>query len=302
MAIRPRLAAGRDVDMTGTEQQMSKNSPSNEQWVIVQRLFEEMLDSADPSKFIAKQSDAVIREALAKLWAQHQQAEREGFLEQQITLVKELTASQPPGFTFQTGQVLAGRFAILRLLGTGGMGEVYLADDRRLQETVALKTLRAELEAFPENRERFLDEVRRARQVTHPNVCRIFDIFQHEGLSFYSMEYVAGATLAEVLKSGQIKAERARQIADQAAAGLGAAHGNGVLHCDFKPANVILTGSGKSERAVVTDFGLALAVSPARRTHLQDHRRNAGLHGARSQGSATALGKKRHLRVWKSAE
>jgi tetratricopeptide (TPR) repeat protein len=239
---------------------MSKQSLSNEQWALVQSLFNDMLDSADPLQFINGQSQDNVREALENLWRQHKQAETRGFLEEQITLVKEL--GLPNGsLTFQPGQMLAERFAVLRVLGSGGMGEVYLADDRRLTEMVALKTIKTELAKDRESRARFLNEVRRARQVTHPNVCRIFDLFEHDGLPFYSMEYLAGATLAEVLAAGQMKPERARQIAVQTAEGLWTAHRNGILHCDFKPANVILTGSGKSGRAVITDFGLALALA-----------------------------------------
>jgi tetratricopeptide (TPR) repeat protein len=239
---------------------MSKQSLSNEQWALVQSLFNDMLESADPGAFIDGQSQQNVREALENLWRQHKQAETRGFLEEQITLVKELGLPNN-SLTFQPGETLAGRFAVLRFLGSGGMGEVYLADDRRLTEMVALKTIKTELAKDRENRARFLNEVRRARQVTHPNVCRIFDLFEHDGLPFYSMEYLAGATLAEVLAAGPMKPERGRQIAEQTAEGLWTAHRNGIVHCDFKPANVILTGSGKNERAVITDFGLALALA-----------------------------------------
>ena len=241
---------------------MPNHLPSKEEWMMVQGLFSEMLESADPAGFIEEQKEDYVREALKSLWRRHQEAEAKGFLDEQITLVMELGAPNST-LTFQPGQILTDRFAVLRVLGRGGMGEVYLADDRRLGEIVAIKTMKPELGKSAENRARFLNEVRRARQVTHPNVCRIFDVFDHGGVSFYSMEYLAGATLAEVLATGEMKAERAKQIAVQAAEGLWTAHKNDVLHCDFKPANIILTGSGRSERSVITDFGLALALSRA---------------------------------------
>jgi tetratricopeptide (TPR) repeat protein len=237
---------------------MADQELTNQQWTAVLELFAQMVDDGDPARVLAGEPDAGIRAALENLLQHHNRAEKMRFLEDQITLVSELGATGPP--VFEAGQMLAGRFAILRMLGRGGMGEVYLADDQRLMETVALKTIQRELARDKSNRARFLAEVQNSRRVTHPNVCRIFDLFEHEGIAFYSMEYVAGPTLAEVLAVGAVQPERAKLLAIQAAEGLWMAHKNGILHCDLKPANIILSGSGKSERAVITDFGLARAL------------------------------------------
>lgn len=233
---------------------------SNEQWAVALDLLADLVDGvAEPTKTIASHSDPAIRSAVENLWNQHKQAERLRFLEKQLTIVGEMTGGGRD--VFQPAQLLADRFAILRLLGRGGMGEVYLADDQLVMETVALKTIKRSLAKDRETRARFLSEVQSSRRVTHPNVCRIFDFFEHDGVAFLSMEYLAGPTLAEVLATGPMKVERAQSIAIQVAEGLLSAHQNGILHCDFKPNNIILAGSGKQERAVITDFGLAQALS-----------------------------------------
>jgi serine/threonine-protein kinase len=158
---------------------------------------------------------------------------------------------------FAPGSVLAGRYRIVAALGRGGMGEVYRADDLKLGQTVALKFLPTALAADPARLDRFLAEVRLARQVTHPNVCRVHDIGDADGLHFISMEYVDGEDLAALLRRiGRPAQDRAAVIARQICAGLAAAHERGVLHRDLKPANVMIDGRG---RARLTDFGLAVA-------------------------------------------
>jgi tetratricopeptide (TPR) repeat protein len=240
---------------------MAEQPLSDEQWAVALQLFSQLVDGAEPTRVIASQSDEGIRRALQNLWRQHLYAEKIRFLEDQITIVSDLSGAGP--IVFQPGQILANRFAVLRLLGRGGMGEVYLADDQRLMETVALKTVKREFAKEKDKRARFLAEVQNSRRVTHPNVCRIFDLFEHDGVPFYSMEYVAGRTLAEVLAVGFLNPERAKWLAIQIAEGLWAAHKNSILHCDLKPANILLAGSGKNERAVITDFGLARALGRA---------------------------------------
>jgi len=166
-------------------------------------------------------------------------------------------ASPADAGRFASGSVLAGRYRIVALLGKGGMGEVYRADDLKLGQTVALKFLPVALGADPARLSRFLNEVRLARQVTHPNVCRVHDIGDTDGLHFISMEYVDGEDLASLLRRiGRLPKEKAAEIARQICAGLGAAHERGVLHRDLKPANVMIDGQG---RARLTDFGLAVA-------------------------------------------
>jgi hypothetical protein len=162
---------------------------------------------------------------------------------------------------FTPGTVLAGRYRIIGLLGRGGMGEVYRADDIKLGTPVALKFLPWSVADDPLRRERFLAEVRNARQVAHPNVCRVFDIVEtgtDEGHVFLAMEYVDGEDLASLLlRIGRLPADKALDIARQICAGLTAAHDRGVLHRDLKPANVMLDGRG---RVRITDFGLAVAL------------------------------------------
>ena len=160
---------------------------------------------------------------------------------------------------FSPGTPLGERYRIVGLLGRGGMGEVYRADDLQLGQPVALKFLPADVERDPERLERFVAEVRTARQISHPNVCRVYDIGQHEGRRFLSMEYIDGEDLRSLLRRiGRLPEDKGLQIARQVCAGLAAMHDRGVLHRDLKPANVMLDGAG---RARLTDFGLATAAT-----------------------------------------
>ncbi len=156
---------------------------------------------------------------------------------------------------FATGDVVADRYKIVGLLGRGGMGEVYRADDLTLGQSVALKFLAPQLADKPGVRERFFNEVRVARQITHPNVCRVHDIGEYSGQLYLSMEYVDGEDLASLLRRiGHVPTAKGAEIARQLCAGLAAAHQQGLLHRDLKPANVMIDGRG---RVRVTDFGLA---------------------------------------------
>jgi serine/threonine-protein kinase len=138
------------------------------------------------------------------------------------------------------------------------MGEVYRADDLKLGQSVALKFLPAVVESDPERLQRFLNEVKIARQISHPNVCRVYDVGEVDGHHYLSMEYVDGEDLASLLRRiGRLPGDKAIQIARQLCAGLAAAHDKGVLHRDLKPANVMLDGEG---RVRITDFGLAAIV------------------------------------------
>ena len=166
---------------------------------------------------------------------------------------------------FTPGAILADRYRIIGLLGRGGMGEVYRADDLKLGQPVALKFLPRDLASDPVRRERFIGEVRIARQVSHPNLCRVYDIGDVDvveaGLQtrrqFLTMEYIDGEDLASLLRRiGMLHGPKALDIARQLCAGLAAAHDKGVLHRDLKPANVMIDGRG---RVRITDFGLALA-------------------------------------------
>ncbi len=156
---------------------------------------------------------------------------------------------------FTPGTMLAERYRIVGLLGKGGMGEVYRADDLKLRQSVALKFLPKSLSNDTNKLERFHHEVRVARQVSHPNVCRVYDIAEADGQHFISMEYIDGEDLASVLRRmGKPSPDKAVQIARQLCAGLAAAHDKGVLHRDLKPHNIMIDGLGAVR---VTDFGLA---------------------------------------------
>jgi predicted Ser/Thr protein kinase len=156
---------------------------------------------------------------------------------------------------FLPGRLVAGRYRIIALLGKGGMGEVYRADDLTLGQGVAMKFLPDDAASDEGLLDRFRNEVRTARKVSHPNVCRVYDVGEVEGQTFFTMEYVDGEDLSSLLRRiGRLPPDKAVEIARQLCAGLAAAHAKGVLHRDLKPANIMLDGRGQ---VVITDFGLA---------------------------------------------
>ena len=156
---------------------------------------------------------------------------------------------------FVAGTILAERYRIVGLLGRGGMGEVYRADDLKLGQPVALKFLPDHLRSDGAALARFHREARVARQVSHKNVCRVYDIGEIDGRQFLSMEFIKGEELSSLLRRiGRLPADKAIQIARQLCAGLAAAHDIGVLHRDLKPANVMIDEHGNAR---ITDFGLA---------------------------------------------
>lgn len=161
------------------------------------------------------------------------------------------------------GSPLLGRFRLLRRLGHGGMGDVWEAVDLQLKTRIALKTIRPNLA----NRGEFVEMMRRevllAREVNHPNVCRLFEFFvgvdaSHGAVALFTMELIEGVTLAQHLKDhGALSRRDALPLLREMAEGLNAAHSKGVVHRDFKPGNVMLAKGGESRRAVVMDFGIA---------------------------------------------
>lgn len=156
---------------------------------------------------------------------------------------------------FEPGTRLGSRYRVVGLLGRGGMGEVYRADDLELNQPVALKFLPERVARNAADLARLRQEVRVARQIAHPNVCRTYDIAEADGQVFVVMEYVDGEDLASVLRRlGRPTSDKALEIARQLCLGIGAAHENGVLHRDLKPANIMIDGRG---RARITDFGVA---------------------------------------------
>ena len=144
------------------------------------------------------------------------------------------SAAPPAGERFAPGALLAGRYRIVAALGKGGMGEVYRADDLTLGQAVALKFLPAELARDPERLARFHAEVRTARQVSHPHVCRVYDVSAADGQPFLTMEYIDGEDLAALLRRiGRLPEEKGVELARQLCQGLAAAHDRGVIHRDL---------------------------------------------------------------------
>jgi eukaryotic-like serine/threonine-protein kinase len=236
-------------------------------WEAVKALFEAALevDPAKRSSFLKERCpDLNLRSEVERLLAEHDQAG--AFLSTPV-LANVPRDAEGPGSRLSAGEVLAGRFCIVRFIASGGMGEVYEAEDQELRDRVAVKIIRPEILREPNAVTRFKREVYLARKVTHPNVCRIFDLFRHkpegrssqEEIVFISMELLNGKTLGTRLKeSGRMATEEALPLVRQMASALAAAHEAGIVHRDFKPGNVVLVGASDHWRAVVTDFGLAL--------------------------------------------
>ena len=242
-----------------------------QQWENVKALFELALEkpAAERDFFLASAAqDSEVRSEVERLLAHH--VESGGFLSSPAVPESPSSSASAQGqsfLSFLPGDFVAERFRITRFLARGGMGEVYEAEDIELHERVALKTIRSELLNDSRMLERFKREVHLSRKVTHPNVCRIFDLFRQPAnaaagrgpVAFVAMELLEGETLADFLRrQPRLRVNDARPIALQIAAGLGAAHSAGVLHRDFKPGNVLLVPTAKGTRAVITDFGLAL--------------------------------------------
>jgi tetratricopeptide (TPR) repeat protein len=237
-----------------------------ERWARVTEIFGEVLDlPLDAQRAHVERvcgDDAALRDEILALLDSDA---RSAFLDKPVVgadRVREVAMEDGKPRTFTDGDVIAGRFRIRNFLGEGGMGEVYAAEDRALGSMVAIKTLHRQLASTNEFAERFRREVKIARQVTHSNVCRLFDAGEHEGTLFFSMELLEGETLSRRLeRDGKFDAKEALGIVRQICAGLAAAHAAGVVHRDFKSANVMLVG----DRAVITDFGLSRAFVPSDR-------------------------------------
>jgi tetratricopeptide (TPR) repeat protein/predicted Ser/Thr protein kinase len=153
------------------------------------------------------------------------------------------------------GLEIGARYRVKSLLGMGGMGAVYLVHDKGLDRDVALKLIRSDIADDPDALERFKREIQLSSRVTHPNVLRVFDLGESDGIKFLTMQFVDGRDLSTILKKqGKLPTERLVRVFRQAAEGLKAAHDQGVIHRDLKPQNIMLDGS---DRVYVTDFGMA---------------------------------------------
>ena len=162
--------------------------------------------------------------------------------------------------TFVPATTLLGRYVIERQIGAGGMGEVYRAQDTRLERTVAIKMLPRETAGDTGLRRRFLNEARAASALNHPNIVALYDICSDKNIDFLVMEYVAGKTLKELIRPEGLPISEAGGYAIQLAGALAVAHAAGLIHRDVKPANIMVTNDGQLK---VLDFGLAKQLTPA---------------------------------------
>src|SRR6185436_8677439 len=194
----------------------------------------------------SKIQDSAIRVELRRL-VEHAEASAE-FLRPVAGLGIDLDPT-----VLRSGDVIADRFEIRQSIGKGGMAEVFEAFDRKLGERVAIKVIAPQFARDLVLLQRFYQEVQVARRITHPNICRIHDLGEHQGLPYLSMEFLEGETLSKRLERGALPLEMWNDCARQLLEGLRAAHAAGVVHRDLKPSNLMFAG----KRLVILDFGLA---------------------------------------------
>jgi len=169
------------------------------------------------------------------------------FISQTRTILKPMEELRP-------GTSLANKYRIIEVLGRGGMGIVYKAEDTKLKRHVALKFLPPELIQDEEARERLVIEAQAAAALSHPNICTIYEIEEEEGKSFIAMEYVEGQSLKNKIDKTPLGIEEALDMSIQIAEGLEQAHKKGIIHRDIKSANIMVTDEGRTK---IMDFGLA---------------------------------------------
>ncbi len=222
------------------------------QWGRVKQLYQTTLECtpARRSAFLQNEDDEIVRTEVHRLLLVH---DRVGSFLSNPPFVDPGQPGTNPPERLTSGELLAGRFRLVNFIAAGGMGEVYKAEDLKLDRIVALKFLPKELAQDPESLERFLREAKAASVLNHPNICTVYDFGEDAGRAFIAMEYLEGETLSARIRRGPLPVVEALKIAIAVAGALGKAHRKGIVHRDFKPGNIMLTESGP----MLLDFGLA---------------------------------------------
>ena len=229
-------------------------------WQRTEKLYHKALERepAEWSAFLEKacEGDEELRREVESLLAYGNEAG--DFMEAPAIEVEARAVASDPGNSLVGRQF--GSYKVLSLLGTGGMGEVYLAEDTSLDRKVALKFLPEFMQQDPTAKKRFLREAKSVAALDHPFICKIYQTGDEDDRSFIAMEYVQGQTLKEKLAKGPLPLKEALETAVQMAAAVEKAHGKGIVHRDLKPSNIMLTPEGHVK---VMDFGLAKRLVPA---------------------------------------
>jgi eukaryotic-like serine/threonine-protein kinase len=224
---------------------------NGDRWEQVARIYEQVLEQEPSARgaFIAQAcgDDAALRIELERLLAQEHAT---GLIDRPVWSVASDLIEPAPALAPGTA---LGPYLIDRLVGEGGMGQVFRAVDTRLNRTVAVKILPPTDGIDPLLRERFGREAQASASLAHPQICTLYDVGSSDGVDFLVMEYLEGDTLAARLAKGPLPLDRALQCAIEVAGALDHAHRNGIVHRDVKPANIMLTRSG----AKLMDFGIA---------------------------------------------